>query len=186
MDATISARTGFAEQVATRIVFLVCGTSVGAWAPLVPFAKDRLGADDSSLGLLLLCLGVGSVLTMPLTGILVGRFGCRTAILASGLLLCASMPFLATGSTFAAMAAALFVFGAALGTLDVAMNVQAVLVEQDARRPLMSGFHGLWSVGGIAGSSLVSGLLWAGLSPLNAMSVAVRLARGSTSGSGMP
>jgi len=65
------------------------------------------------------------------------------------------------------MAIAIAVFGAALGTVDLAMNLQAIIVERNSGRPMMSGFHGLYSVGGIAGASLVSFLLGSvSISPL--------------------
>lgn len=163
--------SGLREQWATRAAFLVVGVSVGAWAPLVPFAKERLGADDASLGALLLCLGLGSVVTMPLGGILLGRFGCRALILLPGIVLCLAMPLLAVSASFASLAVVLVAFGGAMGTMDVAMNTQAVLVEKDSTRPMMSGFHGMWSVGGIVGSAFVSLLLWLGATPLLAIAL---------------
>ena len=139
---------------------------MAAWAPLVPYAKARLGVGDGMLGLLLLCLGAGSIATMPLSGTLAARFGCRRVIWASSLVVCAALPLLATAGGVVPLAAALLLFGAGLGTVDVVINIQAVIVEQAARRPMMSGFHGLFSVGGIAGAAGVSGVLWAGGSPL--------------------
>lgn len=80
-------------RLATRLAFLAAGFGIASWAPLVPFAKQRLGADDGQLGLLLLCLGVGSVIVMPLTGVLSARFGSKPVIIVGGLglalLLCA-------------------------------------------------------------------------------------------------
>ncbi|HMP41372.1 MAG TPA: MFS transporter [Roseiflexaceae bacterium] len=63
----------------------------------------------------------------------------------------------------------LLVFGAGIGTVDVTVNIQAVIVEKAARRAMMSGFHGLFSVGGIVGSGGVSAFLWAGTTPFVAM-----------------
>src|ERR1700722_8659283 len=71
------------EQGATRLVFFIAGLSVAAWAPLVPFAKARTGVGDGALGLLLLCLGAGSILSMPLAGTLAARFGCRRGLILS-------------------------------------------------------------------------------------------------------
>lgn len=155
--------------MSTRIAFLVAGFGLAAWAPLVPYAKARAGLDDGTLGLLLLCLGAGSIVAMPLTGTLAARFGCRAVIVAAGLTLSAALPFLAMGADLASLAAALFVFGAGIGTIDVAANIQAVIVEKTSGRSLMSGFHGLFSAGGIAGAGGVSLLLWLGASPLQAM-----------------
>ena len=157
-----------AVQLATRIIFLIAGTGVSTWAPLVPYAKARLAVSDAALGGLLLFLGLGSLIAMPLTGSLVGKQGCKRVILCSSLIVMLLLPFMATLSSPVSMAIALMLFGAAIGTLDVAMNIQAVEVEKAAQRTMMSGFHGFYSVGGIAGAGLVSAMLWLGLSPLQA------------------
>lgn len=157
---------GVPQQIATRLAFFVAGLGMAAWAPLVPFAKARIGIDDGSLGLLLLCIGAGSMLAMPLTGFLTGKLGCRAVILMAGLGLCIDLPLLALMDSLGGMAAALLLFGAAIGMIDVAMNVQAVIVERASGKAMMSGFHGFFSIGGIAGAGGVSALLWLGLTPL--------------------
>lgn len=153
-------------RLATRLSFLAAGFGLAGWAPLVPFAKARLGVDEGVLGLLLLCLGVGSVLAMALTGMMSARFGSRPIIVLSGLLMAAAMPFLAIAPTPLTLGMALFVFGAGLGSLDVAMNIHAVEVEKASDRPLMSGFHALFSIGGFAGAASVTALLSVGVAPL--------------------
>jgi predicted MFS family arabinose efflux permease len=80
----------------------------------------------------------------------------------------ALLPLLAVADTPLRLGGTLFLFGASVGTVDVAMNIQAVLVEQHAGRSLMSAFHGFFSLGGIAGAAMMSGLLHAGASPLAA------------------
>lgn len=162
----VSLQPGIAEQISTRVAFFIAGFAVGAWAPLVPYAKSRMGLEEGTLGLLLLCLGAGSLLTMPITGILANRFGCRVVITLASLFVCASLPLLATVSSSMALALALFLFGASVGTVDVAVNIQAVVVEKASDRALMSGFHGLYSLGGIVGAAGVSWLLTLGISPL--------------------
>ncbi|MEN4769282.1 MFS transporter [Duffyella gerundensis] len=162
-----------ATQRATRAVFLVAGISMSAWAPLVPFARERLGVSDASLGSLLLFLGAGSLIAMPLTGWLVARFGCKNTMLCSSLLIMMMLPLLAILPTPWMLALALALFGAGLGTLDVAMNFQAVEVEKQADRPMMSGFHAFYSLGGIIGAGAVSLLLWVGLTPVAAIGVII-------------
>lgn len=157
---------GIAQQMSTRIAFLVSGLGMSAWAPLVPFAKERLAVNEATLGLLVLCLGVGSLLAMPITGMLTGRFGCRRVIVTSGLLFTSCLALLATAPTVPTMALALLLFGAGLGVSDVAMNVQAVIVEKASGRSMMSGFHGFYSLGGILGAVGVTAMLWLGFSPL--------------------
>ena len=157
-------------MTSTRLAFLIAGLGTACWASLVPFARARLGIGDAALGLLLLGLGAGSIVAMPLAGLLTRRLGCRAVILVAAGLLCVGLPPLAAIRGVWAMSAGLLLFGAALGSLDVAMNVQAVLVEHEAGRPLMSGFHGLYSAGGIAGALCMILLLSWGAGPLAAAS----------------
>ena len=169
---------GLKQRVSTRLAFLAAGMAMSAWAPLVPYAKLRTGVEAAQLGMLLLCLGIGSLLAMPVTGVLAARFGCRRVILWSGLGCAAVFPFLAIAPSAPLLALTLFLFGATIGTLDVSMNVQAVIVEKDYGGALMSGFHGMFSVGGIVGAGAMSAMLWLGadiVSAAVAMTVAVAL-----------
>lgn len=150
-----------ALRLATRLSFFVAGFAIACWAPLVPFAKARLGVTDGVLAILLLCLGIGSVAAMTATGPVNARFGCRPIILVGGCGVAVFLPLLAIANTAATMGVALALFGACLGSLDVAMNVHAVEVERLSARPSMSVFHAMYSVGGIVGSATVAGLLYA-------------------------
>jgi predicted MFS family arabinose efflux permease len=161
------------EQLCTRIVFFIAGFGMAAWAPLVPFAKARVGIDERVLGVLLLCLGIGSIVTMPLAGALAARFGCRLVITVSALLLCLTLPVLASVSSLPLLVAALLIFGAGIGAIDVSMNIQAIIVERASGRPMMSGFHGLFSLGGIVGAAGTAALLGAGTSPLTATLIVI-------------
>jgi predicted MFS family arabinose efflux permease len=159
---------GGREQRATRIVFLITGVGLAAWAPLVPFAKARVDLGEGGLGLLLLCLGVGSIVTMPLAGALAACMGCRIVIVGSALLLCLALPLLASVASLPLLVVALLMFGAGVGAIDVTMNIQAIIVERASGRPMMSGFHGLFSLGGIVGAGGMAALLGTGASPLGA------------------
>jgi predicted MFS family arabinose efflux permease len=165
----VRAPAGRIEQFSTRIAFLCAGFGMAAWAPLVPFAKARAGLDDGMLGLLLLCLGAGSILAMPLSGALASRLGCRLVLVVSFIVVLLTLPVLATASGVLVLALALFLFGAGIGSADCVMNIQAVIVERDSGRPMMSGFHGLYSLGGIIGAGGVSLLLGLGATPLLAV-----------------
>ena len=161
----------------TRLIFLVSGIGMAAWAPMVPYAKARLGLDDAQLGLMLLAFGGGSMASMPFVGWLSHRFGNRRVIVASGWLLCLALPVLALAPNVAVLTAALLYFGVMLGAVDVAMNAHAVEVERRDGRVLMSGFHGLFSLGGLAGAAGMSALLALGLPlPLAALAVSALLA----------
>jgi MFS family permease len=156
---------------ATRAIFLLVGVGYSAWAPLIPFAKARIGVDDGVLGLVLLAAGLGSITTMPIAGALAGRLGCRAVIAAAGLAFAACVPLLAVVSSLPVLVGVLFVFGAGTAAIDVVINVQAVIVERESGRPMMSGFHGWYSLGGIVGSAGATALLALGLTPLAGASV---------------
>jgi MFS family permease len=155
-----------ATRLATRLAFLATGLALSCWAPLVPFAKARLGVDEGQLGLLLLCLGFGSILAMPITGMLCARLGARPMILLGGVGAGLLLPALAFANSPLVLGAALLGFGAGVGTLDVAINAHAVEVEAAARRPLMSGFHAQFSIGGFIGAGGMTLLLSLGVAPL--------------------
>lgn len=169
-----------ATRLATRLAFLIAGFGVSCWAPLIPYAKARLGVDDGVLGLLLLCLGIGSVVAMLMTGVLSARYGAKPIIIGGAIGMAVVLPLLAVVSTPLTLGAALFVFGGSLGSLDVAMNIHAVEVERAAGKPLMSGFHGLYSVGGFIGSMFAISLLSMQLGPLPTMLVASALMAAAT------
>lgn len=163
------------QRLSTRLTFLASGLAMAAWAPLVPFAKSRLGLSEAELGLLLLCLGGGSLVAMPFTGMLTARYGCRLVVLLSGAAICLILPGLAFAPTPMWLGATLLLVGASMGTMDVAMNVQAVIVERDSGSALMSGFHGLFSLGGFLGAGLMALMLWQGMTPTAATVVIVML-----------
>jgi fucose permease len=167
---------GKPQRVSTRLIFLLCGIGQSAWAPLVPFAKARVHVNDQQFGLLLLCFGAGSMVSMPAIGMLASRFGCKRLIQITALGLCASLYALSVAPTPLTLAVTLIFFGASIGALDVAMNVQALLVASAGDRNRMSGFHAMYSVGGMGGAVLVSALIWLGAAvPAAAMLVVLVL-----------
>ena len=161
---------GRAEQHSTRLLFLLAGFSAAAWASLVPVAKAATGVNEGELGLVLLCLGIGSLLAMPVSGVVSTRHGCRKVLMVCGVALCACLPLLASVQNVFTLAAALFFFGAMIGTFDCVMNIQAVIVERDSKRPLMSGFHGFYSLGGLLGAATTSTIMDLGVSPFTTVS----------------
>jgi predicted MFS family arabinose efflux permease len=162
---------------ATNLLFLVCGTATSSWAPIVPFAKTRLGVDEGTLGLILLVFGGGSIVTMPLAGAAIHLWGSRRVAIAAALAGCGVLPLLTIASTPFSLSASLFAFGGSLGALDVAMNAQAIAIQSALGRSIMSGFHARFSVGGLLGAAILSALLAARLSlPLAVMGIAATLA----------
>ena len=148
-----------AQRLSTRFSFFGLGFATAAWAPLIPFAQQRLHFNHADFGLLLLCGGLGAMLAMPATGKIVQRIGCRVPIGFALLLLAVLLPSLSLWTSPLMMAITLFLFGTAAGSLGVALNIQAVVVEKNSLKSLMSGFHGMASLGGLAGVLTITALL---------------------------
>lgn len=139
-------------RISTLFMFLVCGIGLATWVPMVPLAKIRLQLNDASLGLILLCLGAGAMTIMPFTGSFINRFGSRLIMLIAALMIAAILPLLLFANTSIALAGSLYLFGVALGAIDVSMNAQAVVIQERMGKYIMSSFHGLFSFGGLIGS----------------------------------
>ena len=146
-------------RTATYLMFLICGIAVSSWAPMVPLAKQRTGLNEAGLGIILLSMGGGAILSMPFVGPLIQIIGSRIIILASAALAALTLPFLTIVDTPVTLAIALFVFGVALGSLDVSMNSQAVIVQDRMSKPVMSSIHGMFSAGGLAGAMIFGVLI---------------------------
>jgi MFS family permease len=157
-------------RAALTAFFALHGFVFASWAVRVPAVKQQTGASAAALGIALLGLSAGAVATMLIAGRLCRRFGSRPATVASCALLSASAVLPALTHSAATLGAALVVFGAAYGALNVAMNSVAVELVTALRRPVMPGFHAAWSFGGLAGAGL-GGLLAAHLSPLAHLSL---------------
>jgi predicted MFS family arabinose efflux permease len=152
-----------AARRSNMLYFLVCGLAIASWAPMVPYAKERLSFNDANLGLLLLLMGAGALIMMPITGILIQKYGSRKIMLTAVFMVALSLPLLLIMDTPLTMGGILFIFGASIGTIDVAMNAQAINIERHYKKHIMSSFHGLFSLGGIFGPLLMGGMIKLGL-----------------------
>ena len=154
-------------RAAVLTMFFVNGAVLATWVPLIPAVQQKLGLSPSALGIALLGVAVGAVVSTPSTGWLVGRAGGRRVVTLAAIVGCVVLPFLPLAPTLPVLALALFVFGAALATMDVAMNIQGAVVEALYERPLMSTFHAFYSIGGFAGALVSGGLAAVGVAPFD-------------------
>ncbi|MFE9569912.1 MFS transporter [Streptomyces sp. NPDC006692] len=140
-------------RIAVAAVFCVHGAVTGNFATRVPWIQEHAGVSTGQLGLALAFPAIGSSLLMPLSAAVTHRFGARAAL--RGLLalwtLALALPALAPNVY--ALCAALFLYGASAGMADVAMNALGVETENRLGRSIMSGLHGMWSVGALVGSA---------------------------------
>lgn len=143
-----------AARLAVAGIFALNGMALANWIARIPDVKQRLALSDQQLGLTLFFAAIGALLAQPTIGWLIGRVGSRRLTTVMLLAFCLSVILPGLAGDMLSLMAALFVLGACNGGLDVAMNAQAALVEQRYARPIMSSFHGLWSVGGLAGAAL--------------------------------
>lgn len=142
------------DRLAIAALFLVNGAVFGTWATHIPVIKAMHGLSPSVLGLALLALAAGALVAMPACGMMLARFGARRVLGVTGLafsLLLALLPIIPHP---AGLFAALFVFGASGGAMDVAMNAHGTAVERQFGRPILSSLHGMWSLGGLVGAGL--------------------------------
>ncbi|MER6259751.1 MFS transporter [Streptomyces sp900105245] len=152
-----------AARVATYVYFVLCGTLMGAWVVHIPAVEERVGISHATLGGLLVLLGLGAFAGMRMAGPLTDRLGARVVVPAGGVLCGATLVLPGLARDPWTLAGALFVFGACNGCLDVSMNAHAVHVEKAYGRPVMSGFHATFSVGGVLASLVAASAESAGL-----------------------
>ena len=150
----MSAHPARPARQAVAAIFLLNGLLFGAWAARIPAVRDRLGLSDGELGLALGCIAVGSLLTMPLAGAAAARFGSRPATRTAFALFCLAAGTVALAPSLGILCVLTFAYGAAGGALDVTMNAHGVAVEGRYGRPVLSGFHAGFSLGGLLGAAL--------------------------------
>lgn len=150
-------------KLSTRLSFFLMGFGMACWAPLVPFAKERIGAGTSEFGTVLLCLGLGSLVGMPAAGTLSSRVGCRRVIVAGAVGTAVALPLLGFAPDAISLGFSLALLGCSIGAVDVAANIHGTEVQNAAGVPLMSGFHGLYSVGGLIGAVAMTAAVAAGI-----------------------
>lgn len=128
--------------------------TVGSWISRIPAARDQLDADLTVVGLVLLCMGLGSLVTLPFGGRLIHRFSARVVCMAGGTGLAASLAVLPVVRSPWIFGLMLLLAGAALGCWELALNVHGAETEKAAGRAVMPAFHGLWSGGVMLGSGI--------------------------------
>ena len=139
---------------ATFLIFGINGAMIGTWVAHIPWLQDHLGISKTTLGLCLLCMAAGSLVSMPLTGHIVDSRPSASVTRAATLIFCLMLPLPLLATSPYELGAILFVFGASNGAMDVAMNAHGVAVERQLRKPILSSLHGGWSLGGFAGAGL--------------------------------
>ena len=145
----------------TYAAFIANGFAFASWAARIPQVRDRLELSASQLGLLLLAIAAGSLVALPLAGIIVARLGSRPTATAMAVVNGLALSLVAVGQLYGLLPVVigLFFFGFATGAWDVAMNVQGALVERRLGRAIMPRFHAGFSIGTVAAALLGAGMV---------------------------
>jgi MFS family permease len=137
----------FLNRLAVKVAFFINGFIFANWVSRLPRIQEHYHADNGTIGLVLLALSCGAVLAMPFTGWIIIKNGSRKITLFSLIMYCALVPLIPLLPHLAGLAILYFIIGTVTGMLDVAMNAQAVMVEQQYKKPIMTSFHALFSIG---------------------------------------
>jgi MFS family permease len=148
--------TGTPRQArgAVTAIFFLNGLVFGSWAARIPAVRDHVGLSDGGLGIALACGAIGSIIAMPIAGGRAARIGSRRATRVALAMLGVATALVALAPSLPALCALMLFFGAAMGSLDVAMNAHGVAVERTYGRAILASFHAWFSLGGLAGGAL--------------------------------
>jgi MFS family permease len=135
------------NRVALNIAFFLNGFIYANWVSRLPRIQEQYHADNGTIGIVLLSMSFGAVIAMPFTGWAIIKNGSRRITLFSLIVYCAVVPLIPFMPGVIALIGLYLVMGIVTGMLDVAMNSQAVMIEQQYKKPIMTSFHAFFSVG---------------------------------------
>lgn len=175
MNVSLSLNTR-SYRIAVSVFFFVAGITFASWASRIPDIKTTLQLSDAALGAVLFALPVGQLISLPLSGWLISRFGSRQLIVGAAILYPVTLILLAVTAATWQLILGLFFFGIWANLVNIAMNTQAVGVEKLYGRSIMASFHGLWSLAGFSGAAIGGLFVSTGISPLIHFSIICGLA----------
>lgn len=150
--ALFAARRNY--RIAVSSLFFLSGLCFSSWAARIPSIQQKLQLNDAGLGTVLLSLPVGLMISLPLAGWLVAKFGSRIIVIASAVLYTLTLPFIGFAQQSWQLMCVLFIFGFGGNLLNIAMNTQGVSVEAIYGRSILASFHGIWSLAGFTGAAI--------------------------------
>jgi predicted MFS family arabinose efflux permease len=147
------------HRIAISVFFFTCGCTFATWAARIPSIKEKFNFNEAELGAVLFMLPMGALVGLPLAGWAVSHFGSRIMTFISAILYIALLLGIGYSSSVLMLSIVLFFFGFWGDVLNIAMNTQAILVQEEMyTKPLMSSFHGMWSLGAMTGA-IVGGVV---------------------------
>ena len=144
--------TKLSMRIAISSFYFCMGFSFASWASRIPDIKTRLQLNEAQLGTILLALPLGQLVTMPISGRLVTKYGSRTIMTFAAILYAIELTNIGWAAKMWQLGLALFVFGVVGNMANISVNTQGVLAEKAYGRPIMTSFHGVWSIAGFTGA----------------------------------
>jgi len=141
-------------RIAVASVFFLHGLNFSSWAARIPDIQLKLGLSEAELGGVLLILPIGSLVSLPLSGVIIDKLGSRLVVLIASLGYALTLPFLGAAPTVTMLSMALFAYGMFGNMVNISVNTQAIGVQTHYGRTIMASFHGTWSLAGFTGAGI--------------------------------
>lgn len=158
MIGSISSTPARAARIAVSALFFLQGLCFASWASRIPALQQSLRLDEAQLGSILFALPIGAMVSIPVAGWLVARYGSKVCVISGAACYAVVLSGIGLAETPWQLGLALVLFGCASNITNIAMNTQAVSVEAEYGRPVMASFHGYWSLAGFAGAAIGWGM----------------------------
>lgn len=153
------------HRIAVAVFFFLAGLSFASWASRIPDIKLQLGLSEGTLGLILFALPTGIMSSLPFTGWIISKWSSRTILLLASILYPLTLVLIGMVQTPIQLAGTLFLFGTWSNFFNIAVNTQAIAVEQLYGKTIMASFHGIWSLAGFTGAAVGTLMISLGLIP---------------------
>lgn len=154
------------HRIAVGTLFFLQGLCFATWASRIPTIQQTLGLSETQLGAVLLAIPVGSMISLPISGWLVAKFGSKKVVTLGAFLYSLTLVTLGMAQSTFELISYLLLFGFGGNFLNIAINTQAVGVESLYKKPIMGSFHGMWSLAGFSGAALGALMIGAGVLPV--------------------
>lgn len=154
------------HRIAVSVFFFISGFTGSSWASRIPDIKDKLQLSEAALGGVLFALPVGQIISMPLSGWLISKFGSKQFLTWASIFFPLTLIMIPFAATTWQLVIVLMFFGLWANLLNIAMNTQAVAIESMYGRSIMASFHGLWSVAGFCGALAGTFFVSSAVSPI--------------------
>ncbi len=156
MNLVFSINVPRVHRIGISVFFFIAGITFASWASRIPEIQNKLQLSEAGLGAVLLALPIGQLISLPISGWLISRYGSRQLVIGAAIVYPVTLIFLATAASIFQLVVVLVVFGFWANLINIAMNTQAVGVETLYGRSIMASFHGLWSLAGFSGAAIGS------------------------------